>query len=170
MSRPRWAVRVRAARPEEYGQIGELTARVYRTGGFVPAGHPYLVTLRDVPARAAKAELLVAEDGGGRLLGTVTFTAGGTRYADPAAGPGEASFRMLVVDPAARGHGVGEALVRACLDRAAETGARVMRLSTQPEMLTAQRLYERLGFTRTPGSDWSPVPGMRLITYALALD
>lgn len=160
---------VRPALPEEYAQIGELTARVYRTGGFVPAGHAYLATLRDVATRAAKAELLVAEDGGGRLLGSVTFAAGGTRYADPAAGPDEASFRMLVVDPAARRHGVGEALVRACLERAADLGARVMRLSTQPEMLAAQRLYERLGFTRTPGSDWSPIPGVLLITYALAL-
>lgn len=36
-------------------------------------------------------------------------------------------------------------------------------------MATAQRLYERFGFTRTPRDDWEPFPGLHLITYALAL-
>jgi hypothetical protein len=37
-------------------------------------------------------------------------------------------------------------------------------------MTTAQRIYERLGFVRTPERDWSPVPGIDLLTYALPLE
>jgi ribosomal protein S18 acetylase RimI-like enzyme len=162
-------MRIRAARPEEYADVGELTARVYLDGGFVRAGSPYLSTLRDAARRAREAELLVAVDGGGRLLGSVTFATGGSPYAETAEAPGEAGFRMLVVDPDARGRGVGEALVRAGLDRARELGAATVRLSSQPEMRAAHRLYERLGFRRTPERDWSPLPGVELITYALVL-
>ena len=64
---------------------------------------------------------------------------------------------------------MGEALVRACMDRARAAGARRLRLSTQPDMHAAHRLYERLGFARTPDLDWEPLPGVPLITYALKL-
>ena len=57
------------------------------------------------------------------MLGSVTFVLPGTAYAEMA-GPGEAEFRMLAVDPAAQGRGVGEALVRACLERATDAGLR----------------------------------------------
>jgi hypothetical protein len=36
-------------------------------------------------------------------------------------------------------------------------------------MATAHRLYERLGFTRSPARDWKPVPEVQLRTYELAL-
>jgi ribosomal protein S18 acetylase RimI-like enzyme len=76
---------------------------------------------------------------------------------------------MLVVDPAVRGQGIGEALVTACLQRAAAAGATRMVLSTDPRMHAAHRLYARLGFTRLPERDWSPMPGTDLLVYALPL-
>jgi hypothetical protein len=36
-------------------------------------------------------------------------------------------------------------------------------------MTAAHRLYERLGFTRLPDRDWTPVPGVDLRVYALDL-
>jgi hypothetical protein len=42
-------------------------------------------------------------------------------------------------------------------------------MSTQQSMSGAHRIYERLGFRRTPERDWSPVPGIDLFTYALPL-
>jgi hypothetical protein len=36
-------------------------------------------------------------------------------------------------------------------------------------MTAAQRLYQRLGFTRLPDRDWSPVPGIELLVYAVEL-
>jgi hypothetical protein len=46
---------------------------------------------------------------------------------------------------------------------------RVLRLSTQRQMAAAGRLYLRLGFVRTPELDWTPEPGVDLVTYALEL-
>ncbi|MER7953998.1 GNAT family N-acetyltransferase [Streptomyces sp. NPDC096030] len=94
----------------------------------------------------------------------------GEEWAD-IAGEGEAEFRMLAVAKEARGRGVGEALVRACVERARETvGCRRVVLSTQPRMASAHRIYVRTGFVRTPGRDWSPLADMDpLLTYALEL-
>ncbi len=121
--------------------------------------------------RATAAEVLVAV-GQGRLLGGVTFVPSGRPMADIARS-GEAEIRMLAVDHAARGRGAGEALVRACVSRAraAETCLRIV-LSTQRTMHSAHRIYERLGFVRTPERDWNPVPhlvGITLLTYELTL-
>jgi ribosomal protein S18 acetylase RimI-like enzyme len=52
----------------------------------------------------------------------------------------------VVVDDAARGHGVGEALNVAAIALAAERGARTVDLTSRPSREAANRLYQRLGF------------------------
>ncbi len=52
----------------------------------------------------------------------------------------------VVVDEAARGKGIGEALTRAALERAAELGARTVDLTSRPSREAANRLYQRVGF------------------------
>jgi len=159
---------IREARPKEYGQVGALTAAVYVEVGLVSAGSTYLAELRDAARRAREAELLVALDGG-RVVGSVTYAPFGSGYAQ-LAGPGEAEFRMLVVDPAARGRGVGERLVGECLRRARAAGADTLRLAAAQVSVAAHRLYVRLGFRRTPERDWEPVPGgYRLLAYAVGV-
>ena len=158
---------IRPARSDEYDAIGELSVRVYLAEGYTRADSPYNTVLRDVASRAEKAELMVAVDEADRILGTVTYAGQGSPYAEHVSSAEEGSFRMLVVDPAARGRGVGEALVRWCVDRARDSGARWLRLSTQAGMAAAGRLYLRLGFVRTPERDWSPQPDVDLITYEL---
>ena len=145
--------------------MADLTASVYRGEGFSSAD--YEPALRDVGSRAASATVLVGEVDG-RLIGAVTVATRGGEWTEQAV-PGEAVIRMLVVDAGARGSGAGEALVRACLDLAREDGCTLVRLSSQEDMTAAHRLYERLGFVRTPSFDWSPVPGLHLRTYALPL-
>lgn len=160
-------VTVRSARPDEFDAVGELTVDVYR---LLRGGHPgeYDADLRDVARRATETDVLVAVEDDGTLLGSVALAAYGSEYAEQA-GPGEAVFRMLAVSPAARRRGAGRALVQACIDRARALGMRRLRLSTQPNMGDAHRLYDRAGFVRTPEHDWSPRPGIDLITYALDL-
>ncbi|WUH97165.1 GNAT family N-acetyltransferase [Spirillospora sp. NBC_00431] len=160
------AVVVRGARAEEYELIGELTVEVYVAGGLVSAASPYVHTLRDAADRAAKSELLVA-DVGGEVGGAVAYCPPGSPYAE-LAGPGEAEFRMLAVRGSARGLGAGRALVGECVARARAAGLSGLRLATQRNMREAQRLYERMGFVRTPDRDFAPVPGVNLLTYALA--
>ena len=52
----------------------------------------------------------------------------------------------VVVDEAARGRGVGEALNRKALELAKESGARTVDLTSRPSREAANRLYKRLGF------------------------
>ncbi len=169
----RMDIRIREANPTEHTALGDLTARAYLDDGLLDFGEsdPYLPVLKDVAARAAAAEVLVAVEGD-RLLGGVTFVPAGGPVADIAR-PGEAEIRALAVAHEARGRGAGEALVRACLDRARATeGCTAVVLSSQRAMHTAHRLYERLGFVRTPERDWNPVPQLddiTLLTYRLTL-
>ncbi|MDJ1135562.1 GNAT family N-acetyltransferase [Streptomyces iconiensis] len=163
-------IKVRTARPDEYAEVGELVARAYIDGGLLDLGEddPYLERLRDAADRAEHAELLVAEGAGGTLLGSVTFVGDGGPYAERAE-EGEAEFRMLGVRAGARGMGVGEALVAACLERARDKGFAGLVLSTQQRMHAARRLYERIGFQRAPERDWMPVPDLDLTLWAYTL-
>jgi ribosomal protein S18 acetylase RimI-like enzyme len=163
----RTAVRVEAARPEDFRRIAELTAGVYRDEGY--AGEEYLAQLADVAGRAARAQLLVARgpgtDGRDDVVGSVALVLDG-EFGEVLESADEAGFRMRVVDASARGRGVGERLVTACLERARAAGKRRVVISTDPRMSSAHRLYERLGFTRLPERDWSPMAGIDLIVYA----
>jgi ribosomal protein S18 acetylase RimI-like enzyme len=53
----------------------------------------------------------------------------------------------VVVDEAARGHGVGEALNHAALDEARRHGAKAVSLTSRPSRQAANRLYQRIGFS-----------------------
>ena len=162
---PVGSLRVEAATPADFPRIAELTAGVYRDERLAP--EEYQRELRDVAGRAERAELLVARDGE-TVVGSVALVLAG-EFGEITDSDDEAAFRMLVVDPAARARGIGELLVRACLDLARSVGKRRMVLSTDPKMVAAHRLYERLGFRRLPERDWSPLPGVHLMAYGLDL-
>src|SRR5215211_313582 len=114
----------------------------------------YLTDILDVQGRTGAGRQLVATDGG-RVVGTVTFyaDAGQEGFGWPA---GWAGLRALGVEPAARGQGIGQALVRACLERARAGGAPVLCLHTAEFMTAAVAMYERLGFRRAPPSTSRP--------------
>ena len=159
---------IRRAEPREYDAVGDLTVRAYAADELSSVESDYVDVLQDAASRAEKAELWVAVDEDDRVLGTVTLSPAGSPYREISR-DGEGEFRMLAVDPQARGRGVGEALARWCIERSRDLGDDRMVLCTQKENETAIRLYVRLGFLRLPERDWSPVQGVDLVAYILDL-
>lgn len=157
---------VRPARDDELDRAGMVVADAYRVGQGTP--DDYLAVVADARGRAGDGEVLVAVDGDGDVLGSVTYTYPPSPLAELSRS-GEAEFRMLGVDGRAQGRGIGAALVQACLDRARDAGRDAVVLCTQGWMTSAHRVYERFGFVRDPARDWEPVPGVRLLVYVLDL-
>ena len=160
------AVQIRDARAEEFDRIGELRVAAYRADGFLSETSTYAETLRAL-GMDGTGEILAAVDGE-RLLGTVmlvTWPHGGEALRSP----GEGEIRALAVASAARGRGIGRALLTAVMRRAAAREVRELLLLTQPDMLAAQRLYAGAGFRRLPDRDYEYAPGHRLFAFGMVL-
>jgi ribosomal protein S18 acetylase RimI-like enzyme len=166
-------VEIREVRPEEFTQAGRVTAEAYSEFARDPHGwdswDEYLGQIADVESRAERTLVLGAFEGG-RVLGTVTLELDDVIGDDDAELPeGTAVIRMLGVDPARRGAGVGLALVRECIVRARLAGKSVIALRTTSRMTAAQRLYSSVGFGRDPAGDESLDDGTALMAFRLEL-
>jgi len=152
-------VTVRSALPREYTRVGRVTADGFAAGPYGPSTDPARIAFeRDAAGRAAAGDLLVAvDDATGALLGTASLLRAGTAPARVAR-DGEVEVRLLATVPAARGRGVGAALMRAAIERARVQGAGGLVLDTGPANLAAQRLYHRLGFERMPDRETNRMP------------
>jgi ribosomal protein S18 acetylase RimI-like enzyme len=153
---------IREARPDEYAAVGELVVDVYRS--IIPGLDGYADELRDVANRVASGALVWVAEVDGALAGTVTYVPGPGRYAE-FDDPNGAGIRMLAVLPTFQGRGIGEALTRACIDKARLDGRHRVYLDTTQWMETAQRLYRRIGFARAPELDWEPATEVKLLAY-----
>jgi ribosomal protein S18 acetylase RimI-like enzyme len=100
---------------------------------------PTRAELEELVASEA-SHLLVAKDDDGTVLGSLTLVV----FRIPTAV--RAWIEDVVVDGAARGKGVGEALNREALRLAGQAGARTVDLTSRPSREAANRLYQRLGF------------------------
>jgi len=157
---------VRDAQPAEFAAVGELRVAAYAAGRFLSDASNYGPTLRTLGTDGTGQILAAVADS--QLLGTVML------QLPPHAGqvvrnPDEAEVRALAVAPQAQGRGVGQALLRAVIERAAGLGVRHLVLSTQSGMDAARHLYLAAGFGRLPDRDWSPAPGFTLLAYGLPL-
>ena len=89
-----------------------------------------------------RSVLFLARDGGGQLVGMLTLAT----YRIPTGL--HAVIEDVVVDEATRGAGLGAALVQAALDEAKRRGARNVDLTSRPSREAANRLYQKMGFSR----------------------
>ena len=153
---------MRDAQPEDRAAIEDVTIAAYQE--YAPTmqarweiyRHSILGTLADV----RPAEQIVAERGGA-ITGTVLLFPAGIELTRPdgsqfsLAAP---EIRLLAVAPAARGLGVGAALVNECMRRARQAGSPTITLHTTDMMRVAMSMYERMGFVRAPELDFQPAP------------
>jgi ribosomal protein S18 acetylase RimI-like enzyme len=160
---------IRLAHSEDYEPLGELTVDAYQAVHTPEDMAGYAAELRDVAGRAVDADVLVAIDGDGTVLGGVTYVPGPDSSSAEFTELDGAGIRMLAVSPDAQRRGVGESLVRACIERACAAGRAQILLHSTDTMTTAHRLYLRLGFERDPSIDWSPLPDLQLLGFCLKL-
>ncbi|MFM8857817.1 MAG: GNAT family N-acetyltransferase [Actinomycetota bacterium] len=99
---------------------------------------PDAATLQRIVDHDATTLFLARLDG--RIVGSLTLAV------FPIPTGVRAWIEDVVVDEAARGHGVGEALNRAALEKARSLGAITVDLTSRPSREAANRLYKRLGF------------------------
>ena len=111
------------------GLMSQLSPRA------APATDENVQEILDSPA----TRLLVARDDGA-VVGSLTLV----MFRIPT-GVG-VWIEDVVVDEAARGRGIGEALLREAVELAARAGASRVNLTSTPDRFAANRLYQRLGF------------------------
>jgi GNAT superfamily N-acetyltransferase len=130
----------------EIEEVGEATDEVHEAlARLLPQLNPTLpLPTRERIERlvADPAVTLVVARDGGRIVGTATLIVYTTPYWI------KARLDEVVVDAGARGKGVGEAIVRHCLEIARREGAQVAELQSGrgEARAAAHRLYKRIGF------------------------
>lgn len=165
---------VRNAQPSEFMEIGKLMVQTYsQLEGFPKESEQpnYYRMLANVGELTAKpyTEILVAVSVENRIAGAVVYFGDMQFYGSGGTATQEqnsAGFRLLAVDQAARGQGVGKLLTNACIKKASAQKLRQLIIHTTMAMQTAWKMYERMGFKRSQDLDFMqgelPVFGFRL--------
>ena len=177
-------ITVRDARSDELDAIARVMEAAYEeympppdadvSPEYRKAFDGYRQDITDVRSRFGTTQLIVAEDGG-NIAGAVTFYPPNARAEYPTEAehqdwPAEwAAFRLLAVDPSARGKGIGRLLTEECLRRAQALGAPVVGLHTTMLMNVAREMYKRMGWARAPEYDFYPIPDFVVEAYTLSL-
>ena len=132
---------VQAAGEREIAQVRELFQEYWDSFGFTPCFQNFGEELQGLPGKYAPP--------GGRLgLALVNGLAAGCvalRRIDA----GRCEAKRLYVRPAARGQGLGTALLDWASAEARAAGYREMLGDTMPVMRQALAMYDRMGFERT---------------------
>lgn len=157
---------IRRLSADDPASLLHAAGSVVQAAYFALEGYPrdphYDEMLGDVATRAREADVVVALDDHGEVVGCLTFVADHTNPHAEHGDPDAASFRYFGVASEAAGRGVGAAMVQWCVDEARHLGRARLRIHTLTMMHAAQRLYARMGFVRDPqhDEDWDGIAGL----------
>lgn len=165
-------MQIRDAREADRDRIREITLAAYKEyAAAVPAPFwaVYRGNLLTTIETNGPEDRIVAEQDGTIVGSVLLYPPAAKAYGSAAAGGDLPEVRLLAVLPDARGQGVGRALMDECVRRARAAGAAALGLHTMDMMGAAVRMYERMGFKRTPEADFNPGGGVLVKAYRLDL-
>ncbi|GLZ79804.1 MarR family transcriptional regulator [Actinorhabdospora filicis] len=137
-------LRLREAAVGDYGWI------VYRHGELYSREHGYDAAFEALVARIAADVAASADPGERAWIAELDGERAGCVVCSRQDGT-TARLRVLLVEPWARGNGVGAALVEECLRFARGAGYARVTLSTNGKLLSARKIYAGVGFERVAG-------------------
>jgi putative acetyltransferase len=82
-------------------------------------------------------------------------------------GTHDCEMKRLYVRPSSRASGLGRRLAEQVITQARQLGYQRIYLDTLPSMMSAQHLYERLGFKDVPAYRPNPIAGSRFLCLVL---
>lgn len=132
-----------------------------------PAYYQMLANIGEITEKPG-VKLLIASRNR-EILGAVVFFGDMSQYGSGGTATKEKNacgFRLLAVNPDARGNGVGRQLVQACIDLGSNQGHEQVVIHSTKAMQVAWAMYEKMGFERSDDLDFIqeelPVYGFRL--------
>jgi ribosomal protein S18 acetylase RimI-like enzyme len=167
-------MKVRLADTADVPKIMQLVSRVVplmRATGNLQWDHTYpnpAVFERDIELNQLWVLELSASEGEAQIAGVAAITTDqqeeysnvGWDIEEPAI-----VVHRLAVDPAFRGKGIAEALMRYSEAVALERGIAVLRVDTNSENAATQKLFPKLGYTLSGETGFSFRPGLRFLCY-----
>ena len=129
------SITIRAAEPADEA----TTIALWRSCGLIVAHNDPAADFRFARA-GASSDVLVGQDEGGRIIGSVMVGHDGHR----------GWLYYVASDPGSRGSGVGRRMVQAAETWLGDRGVAKVQLMVRPTNTQATAFYERLGFEETP--------------------
>lgn len=166
---------VRNAMSSEFDAIGKLMVQAYsQLEGFPkPDEQPkYYDMLANIGAFTHQpgTELLIAVSRKNNIAGGVVYFSDMQYYGSGGTATQEknaSGFRLLAVDIATRGQGIGKLLTNGCITKAKDHKVKQLIIHSTKAMQTAWTMYEKLGFKQSADLDFMqgtlPVYGFRLL-------
>ena len=153
---------IREAHQSEHAELGKLMVDVYgQLEGFpgpdeIPQYYHVLKNVGDF-TKQPKVKLFVAISKNGKVDGGLVYF-GDMKYygagGEATTSQNAAAFRLLAVNPETRGKGLGKLLIQHCINQAKIEGFEYLIIHSTKSMMTAWKMYERMGFVRFPEIDF----------------